>query len=200
MDLILASQSPRRRELLRQMGLTDFTVCPARIDEVVDASLTPQEVVTGLSRQKAAAVAARFPGALVLAADTVVVCDGNLLGKPHSPEEATAMLAMLSGRVHQVLTGFTLRRGEDAESGCEETEVSFRELSQGEIAAYVRTGEPMDKAGAYGIQGLGALLVRGIRGDYFNVMGLPVCRLGMALRNFGVDCLGAPVPAPQAGR
>lgn len=189
MKIILASQSPRRRELLGQMGFTDFVIHPASIDEVVDPALTPQEVVVDLSRQKAAAVAAEFPGDLVIAADTIVVYDHKILGKPHSVEEAKEMLRMLSGHVHHVCTGFTLRRGEDVESGCEESEVSFRELADWEIDAYVATGEPMDKAGAYGIQGYGALLVRGIRGDYFNVMGLPVCRLGMALRNFGVDCL-----------
>lgn len=190
MGIILASGSPRRRELLSLMGVGPFTVRPADIAETVEEGLSPDRVVLSLSRQKADAVAAGLPDELVIAADTIVVYDGAILGKPHSAEEAAAMLRMLSGHVHRVYTGFTLRRGDQTESGCEETEVSFRELTDAEIAAYVATGEPMDKAGAYGIQGYGALLVRGIRGDYFNVMGLPVCRLGLALRNFGIHCLG----------
>lgn len=190
MGIILASGSPRRRELLALMGVGDFTVRPADIAETVEEGLSPDRVVLSLSRQKADAVAAGLPGELVIAADTVVAYDGAILGKPHSAAQAAEMLRALSGRVHRVYTGFTLRRGEQVESGCEETEVSFRELTDSEIAAYVSTGEPMDKAGAYGIQGYGALLVQGIRGDYFNVMGLPVCRLGIALRNYGVDCLG----------
>lgn len=189
MGIILASASPRRRELLERIGLTDFVVHPAEIEEVIQPGLTPQEAVMSLSRQKAAAVAAEFPGELVIAADTVVVFDARILGKPHSEAEAKEMLTMLSGKIHHVCTGFTLQRDGDVESGCEESEVCFRELSGEEIAAYVATGEPMDKAGAYGIQGYGALLVRGIRGDYFNVMGLPVCRLGVALKNYGVDCM-----------
>ena len=188
MDIVLASQSPRRKELLTQMGLT-FTVHPADIQEVIPPGLTPQEAVMALSRQKAAAVAADHPDDLVIAADTIVVFDGRLLGKPHSREEAREMLTALSGKAHHVCTGFTLQRAGQTESGCEESEVWFRELTSWEIDAYIATGEPMDKAGAYGIQGYGALLVRGIHGDYFNVMGLPVCRLGMALKNFGVDCL-----------
>ncbi len=188
MDIILASQSPRRQELLTRMGLT-FTVRPAGIEETVDPGLTPQEVVMSLSRQKAGAVAESHPDALVIAADTIVVLDGKILGKPHSVEEAKEMLAALSGRQHHVCTGFTLRRGERVETGCEESEVWFRDLTGAEIDAYIATGEPMDKAGSYGIQGYGALLVKGIHGDYFNVMGLPVCRLGLALKDFGVSCL-----------
>ena len=188
MDIVLASQSPRRKELLAGMGLA-FTVHPADIREIIPPGLTPQEAVVALSRQKAAAVASDFPDSLILAADTIVVLDGRLLGKPRSREEAREMLTALSGRAHRVCTGFTLQTAERTESGCEESEVRFRALTGREIDAYIATGEPMDKAGGYGIQGLGALLVEGIRGDYFNVVGLPVCRLGMALKNFGVDCL-----------
>lgn len=188
MDIILASGSPRRKELLTQMGLS-FTILPAEIEEVVEPGLTPGEVVISLSRQKAEAVAARHPDDLVIAADTVVVFDGRILGKPHSREEAKEMLSALSGKAHHVCTGFTLQKGSQTESGREESEVWFRELTEDEIDRYIATGEPMDKAGAYGIQGFGALLVRGIRGDYFNVMGLPVCRLGMALKNYGIHCL-----------
>ena len=188
MGIILASASPRRQELLERMGLTGFTVHPARITEVIEPGATPQEAVMALSRQKAAAVAAEFPDDLVIAADTVVVFDRRILGTPHSEEQAREMLSMLSGKTHHVCTGFTLRQGSHVETGCEESEVWFRELTGAEIDAYIATGEPMDKAGAYGIQGYGSLLVRGIRGDYFNVMGRPVCRLGVALKNFGVDC------------
>lgn len=189
MELILASGSPRRRELLERVGLTDFTVCPADIDEVVEPGLTPQETVLSLSQQKARAVWETHPHALVLAADTIVCLDRRILGKPHDRQEAVQMLRALSGRSHQVCTGFTLLREGQAESGCEESLVLFRDLSQEEISAYVATGEPMDKAGAYGIQGLGALLVQGIRGDYYNVMGLPLCRLGVAFKNFGIELM-----------
>lgn len=188
MDIILASGSPRRKELLTQMGLS-FTILPAEIEEVVEPGLTPQEVVMSLSRQKAAAVALSHPEDLVIAADTIVVFDGKILGKPHSEGEAKEMLTALSGRAHHVCTGFTLQQGGQTESGCEESEVWFRELTEGEIDRYIATGEPMDKAGSYGIQGYGAMLVRGIHGDYFNVMGLPVCRLAMALKNYGIQCL-----------
>ncbi len=187
MELILASGSPRRRELLRQIGLRDFAILPADVDETIAPGTPPHQAVMDLSARKAEAVAADHPDALILAADTVVAFDGHILGKPHSPQEAEAMLHALSGRVHEVHTGFTLRRGDQIETGQETTQVSFRALSDGEIAAYVATGEPMDKAGAYGIQGLGALLVQGIRGDYFNVMGLPLCRVGTALKNFGLE-------------
>jgi len=173
------------------MGL-EFTVCPANIAEKTAPGLSPQEVVLSLSRQKAQAVVSAFPSALVIAADTVVVLEDTLLGKPGSVQEAKRMLHMLSGHVHHVYTGFTLSDPDHTESYCEETEVWFRDLSNEEIDAYIRTGEPMDKAGAYGIQGYGALLVRGIQGDYFNVMGLPVCRLGIALKSFGIDCLTQP--------
>ncbi len=187
MELILASGSPRRRALLEQIGLRDFTVLPADVDETIAPGTPPHQAVMELSKRKAEAVAASHPDALILAADTVVAFDGHILGKPHSAREAEEMLRALSDRVHEVHTGFTLRRGDQIETGQETTQVSFRALTDSEIKAYVATGEPMDKAGAYGIQGLGALLVRGIRGDYFNVMGLPLCRVGTALKNFGLE-------------
>ena len=190
MNIILASQSPRRRELLTQMGLT-YQVRPADIDEHMDRALPPHALVEAISAEKAAAAAANAsPDDLIIAADTVVALDGALLGKPRDEAEAGRMLSALSGRQHQVYTGFTVRRGEQVVTRSEETAVTFRPLTEEEIAAYIRTGEPMDKAGAYGIQGLGALLVEGIRGDYFNVMGLPVCALGRVLETFGVRCLG----------
>lgn len=189
MDMVLASGSPRRRELLTQMGLT-FRVVVSDADETVDPSLSPTDQVRLISRRKADAVAETVgPEALVIAADTIVALDGAVMGKPHSPEEAVEMLSRLSGSTHAVYTGFTLRQGGRTVTQAEETLVTFRPLTAEEIKAYVSTGEPMDKAGAYGIQGLGSLLVSGIRGDYFNVMGLPVCALGQALARFGVHPL-----------
>ena len=189
MKLILASQSPRRRDLLGQMGL-EFTVVSPQIDEDAFTDPDPAALVRTLSREKALAVArAQAEDALVIAADTVVVLDGQALGKPRDQAEAEAMLAALSGRSHAVYTGVTVCRGDRAATEAECTEVTFRALTAEEIRRYMATGEPMDKAGAYGIQGLGALLVEGIRGDYFNVVGLPVCLLGRMLADFGVDCL-----------
>ncbi len=190
MELILASQSPRRRELLGQMGLRDFKIISPDIDERMDPALSPAELVRSLSAQKAAAVAAQAaPGALIVAADTVVALDGAVLGKPADARDAFRMLTALSGRRHEVYTGVTVRRGADAVTEHEVTSVSFRPLTPAEIEAYIATGEPMDKAGAYGIQGYGALLAEGVFGDYFNVMGLPVNRLRAILARFGVDCL-----------
>ena len=190
MTVILASQSPRRRQLLGQMGFTDFKICPARGEEVAAPGLTPAQLVEALSHQKAAEVAAgAAEDDLVIAADTVVSIDGRVLGKPHSTQQAAQMLADLSGREHTVYTGVTVRRGDQILTRHEATQVRFRPLTEEEIAAYVATGEPMDKAGAYGIQGRGALLARGIDGDYFNVVGLPVCLLGQMLLRFGVDPL-----------
>ena len=189
MKLILASQSPRRRELLARMGL-DFTVISPRIDEDSFTDPDPAALVRTLSREKALAVAReQDPETLVIAADTVVVLDGQALGKPGNEAEAAAMLSALSGRSHAVWTGVTVCQGSRADTEAECTQVTFRPLTGEEIRHYVATGEPMDKAGAYGIQGFGSLLVEGIRGDYFNVVGLPVCRLGRMLAAFGVDCL-----------
>ena len=191
MGLILASGSPRRRQLLEQIGLT-FVVRSSDVDESVSPGLTPAQVVESLSARKGEAVAAEAaPGDLVLSADTVVSLDGAILGKPRDRAEAEAMLTALSGRTHQVYTGVTLLQDGRRLTEHEVTAVTFRPLSPGEIAAYVSTGEPMDKAGAYGIQGLGALLVERLEGDYFNVMGLPLCRLGEMLAQFGVRPLEA---------
>lgn len=190
MSVILASQSPRRRELLERMGFDDFLIRPARGEERMEPALAPALLVEELSRQKAREVAAGAePGDLVIAADTVVAVEGRVLGKPRDRAEARRMLELLSGRTHTVYTGVTVRRGEEEQTEHEATKVRFRPLTGEEIAAYIATGEPMDKAGAYGIQALGALLVEGIQGDYFNVVGLPVCRLGRMLARFGVDPL-----------
>ena len=179
MNLILASQSPRRREL---MGLfrVPFTVHAADIDETMNPALRPYDEVARVSRCKALAVP-RGPEDVVVAADTIVVRGGTVLGKPKSRQEAVGMLNLLSGRDHQVMTGLTVLRGERMISCTEVTDIHFRPLSRREIEAYVDTGEPMDKAGAYGIQGGAALFVERIAGDYYNVMGLPVCRLGVIL-------------------
>ena len=190
MELILASQSPRRRELLSRLGLA-FTVRVADIDETMDPHQLPFDEVARLSRDKAAAVAETAPeGAVVVAADTVVVLENRVLGKPHSREEAAEMLRSLSGRPHQVMTGMTVRHGSHAESDTVVTDVHFRPLSEAEIEAYVATGEPMDKAGAYGIQGLASIFIDRLAGDYYNVMGLPLCRLCAMLRAAGVPVLG----------
>ena len=190
MDIILASQSPRRRELLERMGVGDFRIVTPDIDEQMDRDLPPGELVGRISLEKALAVQAQEgKGPIIIAADTVVALDGAVLGKPADELDAFKMLSTLSGCRHQVYTGLTVLRGEEQYTVSEETTVTFRELSAEEIYRYVATGEPMDKAGAYGIQGYGALLVEGIQGDYYNVMGLPVCRLGLLLRRLGVDCL-----------
>ena len=189
MRIILASQSPRRRELLERMGTTKFDIIPAKGEEIADPALSPQALVEALSRQKAAEVADQFPDALVIAADTVVAIDGKVLGKPNSPEHAIEMLTNLSGRAHHVYTGFTVRCGQTIVTAHEDTTVNFRQLTAQEIASYVATGEPMDKAGSYGIQGFGCVLVSGIQGDYYNVVGLPVCRLFQVLEQFGVNGL-----------
>lgn len=180
MQLILASASPRRKALLSLFGLP-FVVRAADIDETMDFSKPPFDEVARVSRAKALAVAREEDDAVV-AADTIVVCDGRVLGKPHSREEAIAMLSLLSGRDHQVMTGCTVLRGQKSETFTEVTDLHFRPLSQMEIEKYVASGEPMDKAGAYGIQGGAALFCERIAGDYYNVMGLPVCRLGQALK------------------
>ena len=190
MNIILASASPRRRELLERIGITDFTVAAPNVDESVDPGLSPAAMVEQLSLRKAKAAARNFgPDDLILAADTVVALDGAILGKPRDKDDAFAMLSALSGREHRVYTGVTVLQGDKIVTQHEETAVAFRALSPDEIWGYIATGEPLDKAGAYGIQGVGALLVPSIRGDYSNVMGLPVFRLGQILREFGLDLL-----------
>ena len=189
MRIILASQSPRRRELLERMGISQFEIIPARGEERIDPALTPRELVEELSRQKAAEIAASNADALVIAADTVVAIDGRVLGKPSSRAHAVEMLTALSGREHHVYTGFTVCRDGETVTAHEDTAVRFRALTPEEIEAYVDTGEPMDKAGSYGIQGFGCVLVEGIVGDYYNVVGLPVCHLAQVLTRFGIRAL-----------
>lgn len=190
MDIILASQSPRRKELLTQMGIRGFKVTSPNVDETVDDNLPPAQIVEQLSLRKARAVAEETDEEdLVIAADTVVAFEGAVLGKPKDEREAFSMLSALSGNRHHVYTGVTVIQGGRVVTQHEVTAVAFREIEPDEIANYIATGEPMDKAGAYGIQGIGSLLVSGIDGDYFNVMGLPVYRLGRILADFGLDLL-----------
>ena len=179
MKLILASASPRRRELLGLFHVP-FEIRVADIDETMDPEKAPFDEVARVSRLKAQAIC-RKEDDIVVAADTIVVCQGKTLGKPHSEAEAAEMLRLLSGRDHQVMTGMTVLRGEKAVTCTEVTDIHFRVLSDKEIADYIATGEPMDKAGSYGIQGGAALFAERMVGDYYNVMGLPVCRLHQIL-------------------
>lgn len=188
MAIILASQSPRRRELLMQMGITEFEVCPAQGEEKMDETLSPRQLVEQLSLQKAQEIVKRRGEEhLVIAADTVVAIDGTVLGKPENKHRAREMLQLLSGREHTVYTGVTVCYAGSVTTQSEKTKVQFYPLSLEEIDQYIATGEPMDKAGSYGIQNYGALFVKGIEGDYFNVVGLPIGRLHRILLRYGVD-------------
>ena len=175
--VILASASPRRQELLKQIGIS-FEVMPSQKEEKADFP-EPRKLVEALSAQKAEDIREQTAddAALVIGADTVVCCDGMVLGKPKDEEDACSMLSMLQGRKHQVYTGVTLCWGRERLTFSERTEVEFYPMSREQILFYISTKEPMDKAGAYGIQGLGAMWVKGIEGDYNNVVGLPVGRL-----------------------
>lgn len=187
MELILASQSPRRKELLGLFHIP-FTVRAADIDEAMDPTLPPEAEVARVSRKKAAAVL-RKPEDVVVAADTIVVCGGEILGKPRDETDAYRMLRLLSGRDHQVMTGLTVLRGDTALTCTEITHIHFRALSDREIRNYIATKEPMDKAGSYAIQGGAALFAETMQGDYYNVMGLPVCRLSQLLRQIAPELM-----------
>lgn len=186
-DLILASASPRRCELLKQLGLK-FTVRVSDLEEKVDPALAPGPLVESLARSKARNVAAAVRQGIVIGADTVVVHEDIVLGKPADSEEAATMLRRLSGKTHRVLTGVVVLDAESGRelAGHEVTRVRFRDLSEREITSYIACGEPADKAGAYAIQGLGAIFVLGIEGCYFNVVGLPLTRLAGMLGQFGI--------------
>jgi septum formation protein len=188
--IVLASASPRRRELLAKIGLK-FEVALSNHVEESHGDLEPHVLAKQLSLEKATAVAAKYPDAIIIAADTFGVLDGKIIGKPHTNAEAIKMLRMLSGRSHLVITGFTIldTARKKRVSRFIETKVYFRKLTDAEIDAYVRTGEPLDKAGAYAIQGLGALLVEKIEGDYYNVIGLPLSAVTANLKQFGVNVL-----------
>lgn len=190
---ILASQSPRRKELLSMLGLK-FEIITADIDETMDESLSVEDAVAEISRKKAEAVGKNNPGRLIVSADTIVTVEGKVLGKPHTAAEAGEMLQSLSGRSHTVMTAVCLYRDGRAETHVEKTDVVFKPLSREEIDAYIATGSPMDKAGAYGIQDGAAVFVEALRGDYYNVMGLPLCALVKRLRAHGVPVLGTVKP------
>lgn len=201
--LYLASASPRRRELFALAGYS-FAVMPADADETVPAGVVPRDAAALLAGRKADAaarlpefLARRAPGDVILAADTVVDLGGQILGKPKDENDARRMLAALSGKRHAVHTGFCVLAGEKRVCGVESTQVEFYPLSAAEIDRYVRTGEPMDKAGAYGIQGKGALLVRRIAGDYCTVVGLPLARVDRVLRTV-LESAESPNPSPEA--
>ncbi len=187
MNLILASASPRRRELLAHFGLP-FSVRSADVDETIRPELSPGQAAAELSAKKARATEAG-PDDLIIAADTLVCIDSRILGKPHDAAHAAQMLRLLSGREHRVITGVTVRQGSRLLTDTETTQVWFRDLTDSEIAAYIACGEPMDKAGAYGIQGRAAAFIPRICGDYFNVMGLPLCLLDRLLHSFDLRLL-----------
>ena len=191
-QLVLASASPRRRELLQQIGLK-FQVVPSRAEEHVLPGETPEEHVIRLSIDKATEVANRegMSGRWFIGSDTIVLCDNQILGKPRDAAHAAAMLKQLSGREHQVLSGYAVIDRQSGEQRTEavSTKVWFRQLTEGEITGYIATGEPTDKAGAYAIQGLGICFVARIEGSYTNVVGLPLCKLTLAMKELGVPLL-----------
>jgi septum formation protein len=183
--VVLASSSPRRQQLLDLIGIA-HEVRPANIDETMRAGEAPRRHAERLAREKATRIATRDPDLITIGADTVVVINRKVLGKPRDMAEAVQMLSQLSGREHTVITAVAVARGKKLRSAIEEVRVKFRRLREDEIEAYVATGEPMDKAGAYGIQGYGATIVECIDGDYFAVMGLPLARLTALMRDLGV--------------
>ncbi|MFO8100889.1 MAG: Maf family protein [Dehalococcoidia bacterium] len=188
--IVLASASPRRQELLKQIGLK-FEVDPGNCEEVLRGDIEPAELAKSLSHQKAQAVAQKHPDAIVIAADTFIVAGKSLMGKARSEAEAREMLTELSGKSHSVITGFTIidtLKGKVVSQSVE-TKVWFRRLSEEEIDAYVKCGEPIGKAGAYAIQGLGSVIVERIEGDYSNVVGLPLTALAEALKGLGIPVL-----------
>jgi len=183
--VVLASSSPRRRQLLNLIGIA-HEVRPPNIDETMRPRETPRRHAERLAREKASAIAKRDPDLITIGADTIVVVSRKVLGKPRDADDAARMLALLSGREHTVTTAVAVSRGKKLRSAVEEVSVRFRRLRDDEIEAYIATGEPMDKAGAYGIQGYGATIVERIEGDYFAVMGLPIVRLVGLLRDVGI--------------
>ena len=188
--IVLCSASPRRQELLRRIGIQDFDIRVPEVEEAFPAGLTPRQTVEFISREKAqAARALCAPDEIFITADTMVFLDDQRLGKPRDEADALRMLTELQGRRHTVCTGVTVRQGNHILTESEATGVFFRPAAESELRAYIATGEPMDKAGAYGVQGKGALLVERLEGDFFNVMGLPVLRLSRMLAQFGVKLL-----------
>ena len=179
--LILASGSPRRKELLDKLQIP-FQIITSNTDETISAHLSPEEAVVELASRKAMAVYNQYQDSAVIGADTIVALDGEILGKPKNREHAKMMLSKLSGRTHEVFTGVAVINNGQTSTFYEKTDVAFWELSENEVEHYLDSGEPFDKAGAYGIQGFGALFVKRINGDYYSVVGLPVSRLARLLR------------------
>ncbi len=176
MKIILASASPRRNELLKKL-YDDFVVFPADIEETIPEDIGPEFAPIFLAAEKADAVADRFPEDLIIASDTIVVCDGEILGKPKDKADAQRMIEMLSGNTHKVITGCCVRLGQLQTAFSEESFVTFYPIKKEEIDAYIATDEPFGKAGSYAIQGTGALFVERIEGDFYNIVGLPIARL-----------------------
>jgi septum formation protein len=195
--VILASQSPRRRELLSLVGIA-HEVQPADIDETYLVGERPREHAERLAREKTAVIAEREPDALVIGSDTIVVVDGDVLGKPVDELDAVRMLARLAGRSHVVVTAVAVTWRGETRSAVEEVGVTFHPMTRAEIDAYIATGEPMDKAGAYGIQGYGATIVSRVDGDYFAVMGLPLQRLARVLGSIGIRYAFGPLATADA--
>jgi septum formation protein len=185
--IILASASPRRKEILRKTGL-NFSICTSDYKEDINLSLKPRALAKFLSRKKAETVAHKYKNAIIIAADTFIVFKNRLLGKPHTDKEAEKMLNMLNGKAHSVITGFTIMDTASKKilSRSVETKVYFKKLGRKEINAYVRSKEPLDKAGAYAIQGLGSVFIERIDGDFLNVVGLPLRVLTESLKKFGI--------------
>jgi septum formation protein len=188
--IILASSSPRRKELMQKLGLP-FQTTASDFEEDMSLKLTPLELAKVLSAGKAEAIARNYPDHIIIGADTFVALEGDLLGKPHTEETAAIMLKMISGKCLSVITGFTIIDTSSSKkiSKAVETIVYIKDLSPLEIAGYIKTKEPLDKAGAFGIQGIGAVIVKKIDGDFFNVMGLPLFDLSEALKEFGINIL-----------
>lgn len=188
MKVVLASASPRRRELMEMLGIRDLQIIPARGEEHVNQDQSPHEIVRQLAMNKAIEVSLRCEGhPVIVAADTIVWHNNEVYGKPENEEHAFQMLKALSGNTHSVFTGIAVLHGDDLDLQSEESKVTFRPMSDEEILRYIATGEPMDKAGAYGAQGKGAIFVEHLDGDFFNVMGLPLCRLAQMLKKQGVE-------------
>ena len=188
--IILASASPRRKELLAKIGLK-FSIEKSNIEEGLDLKLTPKKLAERLSYRKAYKISKKHSNAVIIAADTVVVLNGKIIGKPKNPKEAVSILKKLSGKIHSVITAFTIFDTKTSKSITKsvETKVFMKKLTEKEINYYVNTGEPLDKAGAYGIQGFGGIFIEKIDGDYYNVVGLPLTALIRELKNFGINVL-----------
>ncbi len=184
--IILASQSPRRKKILEQIGL-EFTVAVSDFDETKIKFKTPQEMVEKLSFEKAKMIAQKYPKAIIIGADTTVIFQKEIIGKPKSKADAFRILRLLSGNTHEIVTGFTVIKGKKSVTKHVISKVRFKKMTEAEIKAYVETGDPMDKAGGYGIQEKGGLFMENIEGDYFNVVGLPIFAVARALKQFGVD-------------